>query len=212
MGEGRAAATALCNVVAELTSCGNVPRELAAKLVIALAELLRVQEDRVTRLEKTVRALRKRQRSSARRERTESNGTASIEEEEGSAMLLVEAEGTAERTTKEMSAITAKPLPALPTVNEVRDAMRERTKRCREEERRAPLPCERCRKKKREMMLEERGCVKEDVFERWASKPGACIEFVHQDEPVLKRDTHHDLSFPESATQSPSLEVSRKEY
>lgn len=97
---------------------------------------------------------------------------------------------------------SVRPLPPLPRTDQVlqdqarRQAERRAMKRCK------PPPCAKCRLRKRAIMLRERGYVNEEVFERWANKPGACLGNVHQDEPPESPPS--PLSFDETETESPS--------
>lgn len=96
----------------------------------------------------------------------------------------------------------ATPLPSLPGVDQVLKDRAQRQAEQRATKRFKPLPCARCRLRKRAIMLREKGCVNEEVFERWAKRPGACILNVHQDEPPESPPS--PFSFEETETESPS--------
>lgn len=95
-----------------------------------------------------------------------------------------------------------KDLPALPTLEEIQAEQRLRRSRKRALAARQPPPCGKCRIRKRAMMLRLHGYVKEDVFMRWSKRPGACLQFMHYDEPVAE-GVGSQLSFPDTETQSP---------
>lgn len=95
-------------------------------------------------------------------------------------------------------------LPKLPTLKDVQREAQDRSKNARARERYRPPACARCCVRKRANMFREKGYINETVFERWASKPGNCIEYMHQDEDLDPiKDVRSELSFAESSTRSP---------
>lgn len=96
-----------------------------------------------------------------------------------------------------------KPLPPLPTLKDVEQDWAKRRAERRAREQYKPPPCDKCRLRKRAVMLRKDGYIKEDVFERWAKKPGACLDYMHQDEEVPKDQPRSPLTFDETETQSP---------
>lgn len=93
-------------------------------------------------------------------------------------------------------------LPPLPRTDQVLQDQARRQAERRAKKRLKPLPCAKCRLRKRAIMLREKGYVNEEVFERWANKPGACLGNVHQDEPP--ESSPSPLSFEETETESPN--------
>lgn len=93
--------------------------------------------------------------------------------------------------------------PPLPTLRDVKNDLAKRRDETRARRRYKPLPCDRCRLRKRAVMLRKSGYVDEKVFERWAGKPGNCLEYMHLDEEVPPGQPRSPLSFEESETQSP---------
>lgn len=87
----------------------------------------------------------------------------------------------------------------LPTLRDV-EAELEESHRQRVQRRPEPPPCDRCRVRKRADMMRQKGYVDENVFDRWAAKPGGCLGFMHMDEPGAPPSP---LSFPDTATCSP---------
>ncbi|CAN8064892.1 unnamed protein product [Agarophyton chilense] len=84
--------------------------------------------------------------------------------------------------------------------------LRERAEREKEKRYKAelqPFPCERCCKLKREELEKKHGFVKQDVYQRYIERRGACYHFVHQDEPLPEDYPRSQLSFDETATASP---------
>lgn len=116
----------------------------------------------------------------------------------------IEKKTTARKPEEEQAQIDTPPspeLPSLPTAEQVVKKMRDRDRERREQKRSKPLPCPKCRLRKRALMLREKGYVNEEVFERWASKPGNCLYGVHQDEPPQHEDS--GFTFKETETQRP---------
>lgn len=119
-------------------------------------------------------------------------------------------EPTVERRSKRVRAEQSlpetpprKPLPPLPTLKDVERDWAKRHAESRAREQYKPPPCAKCRLRKRAVMLRMDGYIKEDVFERWAKKPGACLEYMHQDEEVPKDQPRSPFTFDETETQSP---------
>lgn len=96
-----------------------------------------------------------------------------------------------------------KPLPPLPTLKDVERDWAQRRAEKRAKEQYKPPPCDKCRLRKRAVMLRQDGYIKEDVFDRWAKKPGNCLDYMHQDEEVPEGQGRYSLSFEETETQSP---------
>ncbi|KAI0562509.1 hypothetical protein FGB62_58g037 [Gracilaria domingensis] len=87
------------------------------------------------------------------------------------------------------------------------DIMQERSQKLkenREKERLQPLPCEKCCRIKFGELKKEHGVVKPDVYQRYTERRGACYHYVHQDEELPADQPRSQLSFDESATQSPA--------
>lgn len=96
-----------------------------------------------------------------------------------------------------------RPLPSLPTLAAVYEDLQTRRQQKRRKVESKPPPCDKCRLRKRALMHRQHGYIKEDVFEIWAAKPGACFEFLHMDEQLLDNYERHAFSFEETGTQSP---------
>lgn len=94
-------------------------------------------------------------------------------------------------------------LPTLPTWRKVQSSMDDRRKRQRISSERKPLPCAKCRLRKRAITMRTKGRVNEEVFDRWANKPGNCLAFMHMDEEV---DSDGQSSFGETETQEPRVD------
>lgn len=90
--------------------------------------------------------------------------------------------------------------PALPTFEDVQRDLRERRVERAVRARELPLPCDRCRVRKRADLLRERGFVDEMLFERWAARPGGCLGHMHMHEAAVQSP----FSFDETATESPN--------
>lgn len=94
-------------------------------------------------------------------------------------------------------------VPPLPTIDDVEKELLQVRKRRRQTEKRPPPPpCAKCRVRKRADMMRQAGRVNEDVFERWVRRPGACLAFMHMDEPG---EAPSPLSFAETETQPPQV-------
>lgn len=78
-----------------------------------------------------------------------------------------------------------------------------RRKKRRNEQNFQPPPCDKCRLHRRALMQKKHGYVKEDVFERWANRPGGCFHFIHYDEELPENHPRSQLSFAETETQDP---------
>lgn len=91
-------------------------------------------------------------------------------------------------------------LPALPTLRDVEAEIEESERRRRTFRKPQTPACDKCRVRKRADMLRQRGYIDENVFDRWAARPGGCLGYVHMDEPGAPPSP---LSFPETPTCSP---------
>lgn len=91
-------------------------------------------------------------------------------------------------------------LPALPSARDVEVELQHTMRARRVAKQQLPLPCGKCRVRKRADMMRRFGRVKEDVYDRWINKPGACFPFMHMDEPGAPRSP---LTFEETPTESP---------
>lgn len=89
------------------------------------------------------------------------------------------------------------------TIADVLHTGRQRRKQKRDEQNFQPPPCNKCRLHKRALMQKKNGYVKEDVFLRWANRPGACFEFIHYDEDLPADHPRSQLSFAATETQDP---------
>lgn len=99
--------------------------------------------------------------------------------------------------------VTPAKLPVLPTLREVEGDFAKRWKERRRKERFQPLPCAKCRLRKRALLMREKRYVDEGIFERWAAKPGNCLGYLHMEDPVPDDQPRSALTFEETATQSP---------
>lgn len=112
-------------------------------------------------------------------------------------ILACEGTGAQTRRTKFPSAMV---LPALPTLRDVEAEIEDSERRQRTSRKPQNPACDKCRVRKRADMLRQRGYIDEDVFDRWAARPGGCLGYVHMDEPGAPPSP---LSFPETPTCSP---------
>lgn len=101
-------------------------------------------------------------------------------------------------------------LPSLPTFASVQKDLADRQRRKRRARDFVPLPCDKCRVRKRALMMRKVGYVKEGVFERWTKRPGGCFPILHVEEEnigeyVDPREYRGESTseFEQSATQSP---------
>lgn len=105
------------------------------------------------------------------------------------------------------SGVVDQALPKLPTLTQVKRGLEERRREKRKKKELLPLPCGKCKLRKRALMMRKYGFVKEEMFERWVKTPGNCIEYMHMDEVVENGNCDEDW-FEESQTQSPKIGVS----
>lgn len=96
-----------------------------------------------------------------------------------------------------------KPLPPLPTLEDVERDWRFQKAEKRAKDNYKPLPCAKCKLRKRAVMLRQDGYIKEAVFERWTKQPGNCLDYMHQDESVPEGKYDYSLTFKETETQPP---------
>lgn len=88
----------------------------------------------------------------------------------------------------------------LPTLADTTRHQQQQQQQKRDEKRYEPPACVKCQVRKRADMHRDRGRIDEEVFERWARKPGGCLGFMHMDEPGAPRSP---LSFAETETEPP---------